>query len=418
MLDPTILPVPLVLDGKGKVASNTANVATILGHLPGCVGVLAFDAFRLRRVKRKVPPWGGTVGDLADEDYARIRAWLQSTCGINASTEAVTQAVLIVCSDSTFDPLVEEVTAFRWDGVQRAETFFPRYFGARDDAYTRAVSRMFLVSMAARALRAGCKVDTMPILEGAQGLRKSSGLRAFAGAHNFDDTEVDFGSKDAMQCLVGCWLKEIAELAAMWRSQQNTMKAFLSKSEDRFRPSYGRETVTNPRRTVFAGSTNDTGYLQDPTGARRFWPVVCTRVDTDAIDRDRGVLIAEAVARFVRGEHWWYDETDAVAELARSEQASRHQEHAWLEPLSAWLSARPARLRDQGVTTFEALTEAIGMDKDKIRHSETMLIGRLLIQLGWRRSSHQIRRGDLRTRPYLPPDTEPALSSYVTGEAE
>jgi len=168
-----------------------------------------------------------------------------------------------------------------------------------------------MMSAVARIYIPGCKADCALILEGPQGIRKSSALMAIAKPW-FADRLSDLSSKDAAMETRGVWIIEIAELDTMGRAEVSTIKAFMSRTQDRFRPPYGKRLVDLPRQCVFAGSVNpEGGYLKDPTGGRRFWTVVCGNIDISALEQDRDQLWAEARNRFRRNEPWWL-ETQAL----------------------------------------------------------------------------------------------------------
>lgn len=388
---------------KGGEVSNTAyNASLILTYHEACKGVLAFDEFRQKKVKRRQPPWGGKQGDFGNADLPRIRIWMQKNFGLNIGTENLDHAITCICDENAFDSLIDEFCSFQWDGVDRVNTLFSKYFGAEDNPYTRQIARCFLISLAARVFRPGCKVDTMVILEGAQGVRKSSGLRALVGPHLFSDTPIDFNNKDSMLQIIGVLLQEIAELDAFYKSEQTAVKAFITKQEDRFRPAYGREVINMLRRTVFSGTTNESNYLVDSTGSRRFQPIECMRVDIDAIVRDREKLLAEAASLYHQGELWYYHEDSEIATLARNQQSSRSIEDAWFEPISAWLSNRTTQLRD-GVTTNQILQECLSVEVNRSGRGDPKRVAGILKQLGWHQYPLQVTRNGARVRIFLPP---------------
>jgi putative DNA primase/helicase len=198
------------------------------------------------------------------------------------------------------------------------------------------VSRVFLLSLVARGLVPGTKVDTCPVFYGRQGIGKSSALRVLVGNACFSDSPLPIGDKDGMQNLRGTWLWEFSENASIGRKERNAVKAFLSSLEDCFRPSYGRHKVTVPRQTCFAATTNDTEFLNDPTGERRYLPVTARQVDLGAIERDREHLLGEAAHRLAEGEQHWPTAEEDRALAPRREQA--RQIDPWEEKLTPWLS--------------------------------------------------------------------------------
>ena len=210
------------------------------------------------------------------------------------------------------------------------------YLGAEDTPLNRAFGSRWMISAVARIMQPGAKVDHMLILEGPQGAKKSSALKVLAGAEWFTDELAEIGSKDAAQQMRGIWIIEIAELDAIGRAEVSRIKAFLTRTTDRYRPPYERYVVEVPRQCVFAGSVNPDTYLRDETGNRRFWPVRCGRIDLDALRRDRDQLWAEAVARYREGAIWWLDEPELIAEV-KAEQDQRYHADAWDSRIDRWL---------------------------------------------------------------------------------
>jgi len=193
--------------------------------------------------------------------------------------------------------------------------------------YSIAVGERYLRSAVARIMRPGCKADHCLILEGPQGIRKSTAFKTL-GQPWFTDELADLGSKDAALQTSGVWLVEIAELDGMTGTEVGKIKAFMSRAVDRFRPPYGRYVLESPRQCVFAGSVNHGAYLRDETGARRFWPVTCGKILIDELVRDRDQLWAEALRSFNSGGSWWLETADLISQ-AEDEQGNRYEESAW-----------------------------------------------------------------------------------------
>jgi predicted P-loop ATPase len=232
----------------------------------------------------------------------------------------------------------------------------------------------------ARIYRPGAKADHAVILEGEQGLGKSTALKTLASEAWFTDELGDIGGKDASMQLQGRLIVELAELDALSRAEVSRVKAFLSRSSDKFRPPWGRRVIDVPRQNVFAGTTNKDKYLQDETGARRFWPVRCTRIDLAGIERDRDQLWAEAVAAYHDGKAWWPSDTESQSEF-REQQEERRQPDPWEEPIRIWLE-QPARMGE--ITTAAILSECLGKRTAEWTRADEMRVAACMKVIGWK----------------------------------
>jgi predicted P-loop ATPase len=266
----------------------------------------------------------------------------------------------------------------RWDGTPRLATLFAVYFGADATPYTAAVGKMFLISMVARIFQPGCKADHMVVLEGAQGTLKSTACAVLAGDFFSDGMpDVSLG-KEVSQHLRGKWLIEVSEMHAMSKTETTLLKAFITRQTERYRPTFGRNQVDEPRQCVFIGTTNRDSYLRDETGGRRFWPVKTGTIDLAALVRDRDQIFAEAVHAYRGGERWW-PHKDFERQHIAPEQAARYEADAWEENIGAYLKTQTK------VTVGQVARDALVIDTPRIGTAEQRRISNALEQLGWRR---------------------------------
>jgi hypothetical protein len=300
---------------KGRGAANLANLMTSLRNEPKIADAFAFDEMMrapiLTRALPVVDPGIGFLGPyprpVRDTDISQLQEWLQRE-GLPRIGQGTThQAVDLRAQERSFHPVRRYLEGLKWDRRGRLDGWLSDCLGAEKSDYVAGVGKMFVIAMVARIFQPGCKADYMPVLEGEQGLRKSTACRILAGEW-FSDALPDIHDKDAAQHVRGKWLVEIAELSAIGRAEAERLKAFITRQVERYRPAYGRLEAIEPRQCLFVGTTNKETYLRDETGGRRFWPVKVGTIDLDVLKRDRDQLFAEAVNLYRCGAKWWPEE--------------------------------------------------------------------------------------------------------------
>ena len=384
----------LALSRTGEVRPTLANVVAILANDAAWVQRIRWDSLTQTIVFAGGPPFEGVlaapddtpegVRQIEDADLSRIRVWIAEHAdysGMEPALDTVFQAVQVVAKNSPFHQVrayLEGLPA--WDGTGRVGAF-ARMLSAEETSYHRMVCGWWLISAVARAWEPGCKVDTILILEGPQGQNKSSAAAALVPRREwFTDSELDMGADSAVEKLRGKWVIELPELSSTKRGDVDRIKAFVSSQSDTMRPKYGRLAQDFKRTCVFIGSVNPTGpYLNDASGARRFWPVRCGGViDRDAIARDRDQIWAEALSLYRAGARWWPD-TVEEKELLAAEVQKRTVADTWEDKVSLFLDGRVE------VDMADVFTH-LGIDHSDHNPASIKRLGQVLGVLGWEKT--------------------------------
>jgi predicted P-loop ATPase len=436
---PVELPWQSLLDfnpESGAIKPHLHNIALIVQHDPRSKGLAQFNLFTQEIVQRaspaeKVPdgrkpakpimqlrpdiwavrdPLNGTLwNDRRDDDLRRVleAPKSQGGYGIKISDRDLTAAIGIAAQAHAFHPVREYLEGLSWDGKARAETLFIDYLGADDDAYSREIARLMLVAAVTRIYEPGHKWDQAVVIEGIQGRGKSTFIQAL-GKHWAVELDGDFGDmKQMIELLQGAWIVELPELSAFSKSDVRAIKAFISRQEDRARLAYARRASGFPRQSVFVGSTNNSQYLSDPTGARRFWPI---RGNKNQIDLTRFVanvdqIWAEALTiyRTMRenqptGTLPLYLTGEASQKIALQNQSSRtleSSEAVMAGEIAVWLD-KPVHTDafEQDTPTKREITclkeiwcDCLGEDSSIYAQGKAQLVGRAMeLVPGWEKT--------------------------------
>jgi predicted P-loop ATPase len=404
--------------------------------IPECDGLLAFNEFTNDVVKTRDTPWGSKAGVWDETDELELGDWLSRAHWLPPmSRQTLEEAVSMVARRHRHHPAREYFESLRgtWDGEKRLGTWLARCcraegVGAPDDplqAYLARVGTWVLMAIVARVLRPGCKFDYMLILEGGQGMGKSTLSRTLA-VDWFADTGLVLGDKDSYQNLQGVLVYEWGELDSLTRAEVTKVKQFISSQKDRFRASFDRRPKDYPRQVVFIGTTNESHYLSDPTGNRRFWPVRVTRqIDLDWLRANLQQMFAEALTYLDAGERYHPTQREEST-LFQPQQVERTVENAlesairkllYDEDQKAGATGRNWSLVDE--CTLAELLTALGISVDKQTQVLTKQASAALGRLGWERGRSSRPAGDV-MRPWVyrrPPKTyaAPAPQSPPAG---
>ena len=371
----------LIVTPTGKPRPLLANAIIAFREAPAWRGVLAYNEFRRETVIESHPPWDPQVSawiarPWTDHDDLLATDWLQKV-GITVQSKITAQAVEVAARGVSFHPVREYLSGLQHDSVPRLDTWLATCWGAEKTPYTATIGRAMLIAAVARIFEPGCKVDTVPIFESDQGKMKSTAIKALFDPW-FTDELADLGSKDAAMQTRGVWGIEVSELDSMARTDVSRMKAFITRTLDRFRPPYGSRLLESPRSCVFWGTTNSDSYLKDETGGRRFWPVKSGKINVVLIQEIRDQLWAEAVALYEAGESWWITKKETLADAERH-QRDRYIGDPWDDVISGYLDLHTE------VTIDEVLRSALGLEIGRCGQLEMNRVARGLRALGCHR---------------------------------
>lgn len=426
---------------KGNTLPTLFNTLLVFDEDAAWRGVIAFDEFAYRIVKRKSPPTRVVkIGEWSDLDDVQALVYIAEEFSFEPKKTMVMDAVLSSAHQHSFHPVREWLRSLVWDQKPRLQELAGTYFGAISTAvlaslekseqvefgvYLKLLSVKWLVGAVARIMQPGCKLDTMVVLEGGQGSFKSTALRVLFSSEWFSDSKLIIGDKDALANMQGKWCNEMAEMDSHRKADDTTFKQFLSTQTDRVRWHYGRRAEDVPRQSVFVGTTNMDEYGKDESGMRRIWPFFVGFINIALLKADREQLWAEAVHHYDQGVTWWvdgdkiifdpehnpahaelFDKAITERELFDRQAEDRMQIDAWLYPINEWWSANNNLPH---VTTAQIMGEALKLEKARWTKPEQMRVAAILKRLGFVR--HKVGPRTARVWGYIPPDLANAVPS-------
>ncbi len=400
----------LQLDKKGQIKNTLTNIAIILRHDPNLQSIV-FNQFKNMIDVIGQLPWRQVKPGWGDADLACAKMYFERIYGIWSPTKFKDALLGVVSSERVYHPVKEYLDGLSWDGVERLDTLLIDYLGAEDTPYVRAVTRKTFVAAVARIYEPGIKFDSILVLNGPQGIGKSTFFARLGREWYSDSLAIsDMKDKTAAEKLQGYWILELGELAGIRKMDVETVKSFVTRTDDKYRHAYGVNVESHPRSCVIVGSTNsDGGFLRDITGNRRFWPV---RVlgdgkykPWDLIDVDQ--IWAEAIEWYRLGEELFLkgelaeeavsqqrdameadDREGLVAEYLETllpedwEGMDLYQRRNFLSGSDFGDETRVGTIRRNQVCNLEIWCECFGRPREAIRKSDSYEIEAILNKIG------------------------------------
>lgn len=423
----------LELDKQGKVKDTLTNIALIIRHDPQLKGIV-YNEFKSMVDVTGDLPWKQVKPGWGDTDISCAKLYFERVYGIWSPTKFKDALLAVVSAERLYHPIKEYFETLEWDGTERLDTLLIDYLGAEDTQYVRSVTRKTLTAAVARVYEPGIKFDSILVLNGPQGIGKST-LFALLGKQWYSDSLSisDMKDKTAAEKLQGYWILELGELAGIKKVDVETVKSFVTRTDDKFRQSYGVAVESHPRSCIIVGSTNsEGGFLRDITGNRRFWPVHVTgggkHHPWELQDVDQ--IWAEAIERYRAGEELYLKGRVAADAYAMQQDAMESDDREgvisdYLETLlpANWdgmdLFQRRSFLggsefdgvptagtvRREKVCIMEIWCECFGKERQNLKRSDSYEVESILLKVGGWEPIKGLKSGKTRFPLYGPQKT-------------
>lgn len=285
----------------GTLKNDPYNLEQILIYSAEFKDKLGFNEFTGTFEKLESMPWDVQFESAwTDADTSQFKSYINNKYQVLFGDDRIYDSLVVVSKRKAFNPVKDYIRSEEWDGIPRVGDVFKDYLGAQDNSYVKEVTELWFAAAVSRIYNPGCKFDNVPVLEGAQGIGKSTLIAKLGGEWFTDSLQKLDGNKDDLQILGQSWLVELGELASMNRTNLEQAKGFISRTSDLYRPAYGRLAINQKRHVVFIGTTNSSEFLKDATGNRRWYPISCNSSDRvksvfdGSLDENVGQLWAEA----------------------------------------------------------------------------------------------------------------------------
>lgn len=407
--------------------NNLHNITLILQNDPNLKNIVFNQQLDGMEIKGAVP-WTHPSKYWRDADDAQLISYVDSHYG-TFSQHNYQIAVTKVTDDRSYHPIREFLDALpKWDKAPRVDTLLIDYLGAEDNDYVRAVTRKTLCAAVRRVQNPGVKFDTMLVLNGPQGIGKSTLISRLAGEWFSDSLNLgDTKDKTAAEKLQGYWILEIGELAGLRKAEVETLRSFLSRQNDIYRAAFGKRATPHPRQCIFFGTTNaESGYLRDTTGNRRFWPVKTPGGGTkhswdisvdeisqiwaevlEYVQAGEKLHLAHEVETLAKGEQREALESDEREGLVREyletllpeewDKMDLFERRSFLAGADLGNIGRMGTVPRTSVCNMEIWCELFGKDQGNLGRSESNTLTAMLAKLGWVRKEKKER-----VKPYGP----------------
>lgn len=423
----------LELDKQGKVKDTLTNIAAILRHDPQLKNIV-YNEFKCMIDVIGDLPWKQVKPGWGDTDISCAKLYFERVYGIWSPTKFKDALLAVVSAERLYHPIKEYFETLQWDGTERVDTLLIDYLGAEDTPYVRAVTRKTLAAAVARVYEPGIKFDSILVLNGPQGIGKST-LFTLLGKHWYSDSLsiTDMKDKTAAEKLQGYWILELGELAGMKKVDVETMKSFVTRTDDKFRQSYGVVVESHPRSCIIVGSTNsEGGFLRDITGNRRFWPVHVSGNgkfhpwELTEVDQ----IWAEAIERYRAGEELYLKGRVAADAYAMQQDAMESDDREgviadYLETLlpenwdkmdlfqrRSFLGGsefdgepKAGTVRREKVCIMEIWCECFGKERQNLKRSDSYEVESILMKVGGWEPIQGLKSGKTRFPLYGPQKT-------------